>query len=140
MNKILKAEKELEIPFHDIDAIKIVWHGHYYKYFEIARTTLFRAIDYDVDEMLASNYGWPVVETQCRYLQPLTYGMKIKVIATLLEYEHRVKIGYEILESNTEKKMCRGQTIQVAYDLLRQATDLLTPEVFLNKLKKFGII
>ena len=138
MNKILKVEKELEIPFHDVDAMKIVWHGHYYKYFEIARTALFKSIDYDVNEMLQSEYGWPVVETHCRYLHPLVYGMKIRVVATLLEYEHRVKIGYEILEETTGKRMCKGTTFQVAYDMRKKETCLVTPAVFLNKLKRFG--
>ena len=22
---------ELEVPFHDVDSLHIVWHGHYYK-------------------------------------------------------------------------------------------------------------
>jgi acyl-CoA thioester hydrolase len=134
MTQILKAEKELEIPFHDVDAMQIVWHGNYYKYFEIARTALFRAIRYDVDEMLKSNYGWPVVETHCRYLRPLVYGMKIRVVATLMEYEHRVKIGYEIFENTTGGKMCKGYTTQVAYDMEKKETCLVVPHVLLEKL------
>ena len=31
---------ELEVPFHDIDGLGIVWHGNYFKYFELARTEL----------------------------------------------------------------------------------------------------
>ncbi len=134
MSKILKAEKELEIPFHDVDGMQIVWHGHYYKYFEIARTALFRTLQYDVDEMLESNYGWPVVETHCRYQHPLIYGMKIRIVATLMEYEHRVKIGYEIFEGITGKRMCKGYTVQVAYDMQKKETCLVAPEVFLQKL------
>ncbi len=137
MEKILKAETELEVPFHDVDAMKIVWHGNYYKYFEIARTALYRAIDYDVHLMLQSGYGWPVVESGCRYLNPLTYGMKIKSVATLLEYEHRVKIGYEIYDLATNKKMCKASTTQVAYDLSKKETCLVIPQVFLDKLKSF---
>ena len=25
------------MPFHDVDALHVVWHGHYYKYLELAR-------------------------------------------------------------------------------------------------------
>jgi len=31
-------EIRLEVPFHDVDALRIVWHGHYLKYLELART------------------------------------------------------------------------------------------------------
>lgn len=134
MNKILKAEKELEIPFHDVDGMHIVWHGNYYKYFEIARTALFRSIDYDVHEMLESEYGWPVVETRCRYLHPLIYGMKIRVVATFMEYEHRIRIGYEIFEKSAGKRMCKGHTIQVAYDMRKKETCLVAPKILLEKL------
>lgn len=140
MNKILKAENEWEIPFHDVDAMQIVWHGHYYKYFEIARTTLFRAIHYDVHEMLQSEYGWPVVETHCRYLNPLIYGMKIRIIATLMEYEHRVKIAYEIIEKTSGKTMCKGYSIQVAYDLRKRETCLVSPDVFQDRLRELKIV
>lgn len=139
MNKILKVERELEIPFYDVDRMQIVWHGNYYQYFEIARTALFRALDYDVHEMLESEYGWPVVETHCRYLHPLVYGMKISVAATLLEYEHRIRIGYEIFEKSTGKRMCKGHTIQVAYHMQKKETCLISPDIFLSRLKKLGI-
>ena len=45
------ADVEIEIPFHDVDGMWIVWHGHYYKYFEIVRAALFRKIDYKVDPL-----------------------------------------------------------------------------------------
>ncbi|WP_343034423.1 hypothetical protein [Candidatus Methylobacter favarea] len=31
---------DIEIPFHDIDMMEVVWHGHYAKYFESARCAL----------------------------------------------------------------------------------------------------
>jgi len=36
----IKASFEMEIPFFDVDTYKIVWHGNYAKYFEIARCEL----------------------------------------------------------------------------------------------------
>ena len=38
------AEVEIEIPFHDIDLMRIAWHGHYAKYLEVARTALLQQI------------------------------------------------------------------------------------------------
>ncbi len=34
------VDVELTIPFHDVDAMGVVWHGNYFRYFEIAREKL----------------------------------------------------------------------------------------------------
>lgn len=135
----LKAEVEIEVPFHDVDAMKIVWHGHYYKYFEIARTALLRSIDYDAQAAFDSGFAWPVIETHCRYAAPLLYGMKLTVSATLVEYEHRLKIEYAIRERGGEKILSQGRTTQVAFDMAKNELSLNTPDFFIEKLKKKGI-
>lgn len=129
---------EIEIPFHDVDAMKIVWHGHYYKYFEIARTALLRSIDYDVTQMLDSQFAWPVIESHCRYIAPLLYGMKIKVTAQLIEFKHRLKIEYQIRELPTEKIMSKGHTTQVAYDMVKKELCLVSPPILFTKLGLFN--
>ena len=35
-----EAEIIIRVPFHDVDLMEVVWHGHYAKYFEIARCAL----------------------------------------------------------------------------------------------------
>lgn len=34
------AEVEMTVPFHDVDMMEVAWHGHYVKYFELARCAL----------------------------------------------------------------------------------------------------
>ena len=58
------------MPFHDVDAMNVCWHGHYLKYFEIGRAALLRAFDYDYREMQASGYLWPIVEAHLKYVRP----------------------------------------------------------------------
>ncbi len=57
--KVLTASATVEVPFHDVDAMNVCWHGHYLKYFEIGRAALLRTFDYDYREMQASGYLWP---------------------------------------------------------------------------------
>lgn len=132
-----QTEVEIEVPFHDIDGIHYAWHGHYYKYFEIARTELLRSINYDVPEMAKSGYQWPVIETHCRYIQPLQYGQHARVIAVVQEYEYRLKIAYRIVDSKQNTKVAKGYTIQVAVDIDSMEMCLPSPPVLL---KKLGVI
>jgi acyl-CoA thioester hydrolase len=110
----LSEEVFLEIPFHDVDAMGVVWHGHYVKYLEIARTALLRKMDLDVPQLRDTGYGWFVAECHLKYIRPLFYGMKICVKATLLEFETRVKVGYLITDVNTGGCLNKAWTTHLA--------------------------
>lgn len=129
-NAILTHRITLESAFYDIDAMQVVWHGHYFKYFEIARTALLRRIGYDYPEMRASGFAWPVVECACRYARPIAYGERFTVIASLTEYENRLRIRYEILTPGEGQRICKGYTTQVAVDMTRNETCFVTPCAF----------
>jgi acyl-CoA thioester hydrolase len=124
MRPPLRAEVPLEIPFHDVDMMGIVWHGHYLKYFEIARTALMRSASMDMDAMARTSCGWPVVTCEIKYIKPLRYGQKVLVEATLLDYEDRLKIAYVIRDAESGAKLSKAVTVQLAVDT---ATGELAP-------------
>ena len=113
----LHAEISLEVPFHDVDSMGIVWHGHYLKYLEIARTALLRLAELDLDTMAATGCGWPIVTCELKYLRPLTYGQRVRVTATLMEYENRLKIAYAIFDAASGEKLTKAATVQLAVNL-----------------------
>jgi hypothetical protein len=59
---IVSSETEIDVPFFDVDLMEIVWHGHYAKYFEIARCDLLDKIDYGYMKMRSSGYAWPIID------------------------------------------------------------------------------
>lgn len=116
MNTPLRAEIQVEIPFHDVDSMGIVWHGHYLKYFEIARTALMRKAGMDIDSMARTGCAWPVVTCEIKYIKPLRYGQLIRVEAAFVEYEDRLKITYAVLDAATGERLSRATTVQLAVD------------------------
>ena len=131
----LSAEVEFLVPFHDLDPLGVVWHGNYFKYFEIARTEVMRGLGFDVEEMKLSGYAWPVVDAQCRYIAPLRYGMRVLVRAGILETAHRLKIAYEIKDKVSGRRLARGHTMQAAVKLGTWEMCFDTPEALLNRIK-----
>ncbi|WP_425219917.1 acyl-CoA thioesterase [Ralstonia solanacearum] len=132
----LSASALTEVPFHDVDAMNVCWHGHYLKYFEIGRAALLRAFDYDYPEMHASGYLWPVVEAHLKYVRPATYGQRIAVRATLLEYENRLKIGYEIADCASGQRLTKGHTVQVAVCAATSELQFVSPAVVFEKVER----
>lgn len=123
----LRAEVTLEIPFHDVDVMGIVWHGHYVKYLELARTALMRKAGLDLPEMNASGCGWPVVTCELKYIHPLRYGQQVRVEAELVEFEQRLKIAYVLRDPATGRKLTKASTVQLAVDLATGETRFETP-------------
>lgn len=107
----LERSIEVKIPFHDTDAAGLVWHGHYFKYFELARCELLDAIDYGYNEMKISGFVWPVVDLKARYISSLKFDQRITITAQLHEWEYRLRIHYEI-HDDQRQLVSRGHTDQ----------------------------
>ncbi len=116
MTAPLQADVTIDVPFHDVDSMGVVWHGHYLKYFEVARTALLRRVGMDLADMEASGCIWPVVTCDLRYLRPLRYGQKVRVQATLEAYDCRLRIHYEIHDLASGERLTRGTTLQLPVD------------------------
>ena len=129
-----QVEITLEVPFHDVDLMEVVWHGHYAKYFEMARSALFDTFDYNYREMKASGYAWPVIEFKVRYVQPMLLGQKIKIRASLIEYEIRLKTEYLITDALTGKRLTKAHTVQTAVDMATSELQFISPPILLEKL------
>lgn len=130
------AAARVEVPFHDVDAMNVCWHGHYLKYFELGRTALLRTFDYDYPAMQASGYLWPIVEVHLKYVRPAAYGQVLEVRTELLEFENRLKIAYEIVDVATQERMTKGYTIQVAICAATRELQFVSPPVVFEKLEQ----
>ncbi|WP_341326576.1 acyl-CoA thioesterase [Methylotuvimicrobium sp. KM2] len=135
---IVSCEVEIEVPFFDVDLMEIVWHGHYLKYFEIARCALLDKIDYGYMQMRESGYAWPVVDVRVRYAKPAKFGQKIIVHAELTEWENRMKINYLILDKQTGARLTRGYTYQVAVEISGGEMCYESPPILFEKLELFA--
>lgn len=130
----LSCEISLEPAFHDCDPMNVVWHGHYFKYLEIARCALLRRFDYDYPQMQASGWLWPVVDARIKYVRPLHYGQALRVRARVVEWENRLRIDYEILDGSSGERLTRAHTIQVAVHATTGELQYVCPPVLWQRL------
>lgn len=128
------AEVILQVQFFEVDAMEIVWHGNYTRYLEIARCALLDQIDYNYLQMKASGYSWPVIDMHLRYIAPATFSQRIKVSATLVEWQNRLKIEYLITDADTGRRLTRASTTQVAVNLATQEMCFASPSILFEKL------
>jgi acyl-CoA thioester hydrolase len=129
-----KATVAITVPFHDVDSIGVAWHGHYAKYFEIARCALLDSFAYGYVAMRESGFSWPVIDMHVRYVKSVTFGQRILVSATLREWENRLLIDYLITDETSGERLTKGRTVQVAVDMSNGEMCFVSPPVLFERL------
>ena len=134
MKQLLQVEIPIKVRFSDTDAMGVVWHGNYFRYFEIAREALLNQFNYGYRQMRDSGYVWPVVDTRVKYRDSLTFEQRVRVQARVSEYENRLRIEYQIFDKETGKRMTTGYTIQVAVDAESREMCFVSPAVLFERM------
>jgi acyl-CoA thioester hydrolase len=62
------------------------------------------------------------------------FGQRIKVTATLREWEYRLSIDYLVSDAVSGARLTKGNTIQVAVDMQTKELCLMSPPVLFDKL------
>jgi acyl-CoA thioester hydrolase len=130
------ADVELEVRFHDVDMVGVVWHGHYLRYFENARWALMDRLGYGLDRMLESGYGWPIVELQTRYLNTARFGDRLHVRASLIEWESRLVLNYLVSRPDDGMRIARARSVQVAVDMRTGELQFASPPGFVSAVRE----
>lgn len=135
MAKSISVIIEKDVPFYDVDSYRIVWHGHYPKYFEEARCALLEKIGFAYQQMEESGYFFPIIDLQTRYVKPLIFRQKIKIMARLKEWEHKLVINYLITDSESGEKLTKGSTTQVAVLMPENITQFESPAILVKRVE-----
>ena len=129
--KVLVSEIEIAIRFSETDAMGVVWHGNYLKFFEDAREKF--GADYGIEYMDAYNAGFytPIVNSEISHKASVYYGQKIKV-KTILEQRASSKIvfRYEVHIVETGELAATGATTQVFLGIESRMLELNKPKFF----------
>ena len=107
-----RSHVNIRVIYADTDAMGIVYHTNYIKWFEIGRTELLRGVGIVYAQMEAQGYNLPLTEVYCNYLFPAKYD-QIVVVETELEYLKRasMKFIYTIWDEDREKALVEGHTV-----------------------------
>ena len=130
---MLTHKTTCRVIYADTDKMGYVYHANYFRWFETARSELFREIGISYKAIEAEGIFLPVSEAHCKFISPSQYD-DILVIETSLDT--RVKAGmkfdYRIFNQDGKKILARGYTKHACVD---QNGKVVRPPEFLAKLK-----
>lgn len=133
---MISAEVTVKAQFYDLDPMQVVWHGNYLRFLEQGRCALLDKIAFNYEEMSRTGYSWPVVDLRIKYLRPLRFGQEARVVASLLEYENRLKIGYRLFDRASGETLTKAHTIQVAVDAATNELCYESPAILREKVQR----
>ncbi|MGB0915486.1 MAG: acyl-CoA thioesterase [Crocinitomicaceae bacterium] len=129
--KTLESSIEIPIRFSETDAMGVVWHGNYLKFFEDGREDF--GIQHGMEYLDVFNQGFytPIVKTDINYKTSVYYGQRIKV-RTILECHPASKIvfKYEVINLTTGEVSATGSTTQVFLSVDDRILELVKPPFY----------
>jgi acyl-CoA thioester hydrolase len=110
----LEESTTVLVRFNEVDALQIVWHGHYVSYFEEARRAFGRRYGLDYPVFFKHNVAAPLVELHVDYLAPARLSDVLEVTARLFKSEAaKLEFAYEIRSQGEARLLVTGNTVQV---------------------------
>lgn len=123
------CEVELTVPFHDLDPMQVVWHGNYFKYFEMARTALFDSFGIDLYSYFQkTDYLFPIIKTTTKHIVSLRHRDRFVCKAALVDVRYKIIVDFEIRLIKNGKICTRGRSEQVAVKYPEMEMLLIIPE------------
>lgn len=120
----------IRVRFYEVDAYSVVWHGHYVGWFEVGRNDLTEQFHIGPLQLKEKNLLAPVVELNCEYKFPATYGESL-LIRTTMERTEVAKLifHYRVLSQGNGKVLATSSTTHVLTDLNGNLLYRVPPEV-----------
>lgn len=116
-NIILKASKEFQIRFSEVDSMNIVWHGSYALYFEDAREEFGKIHGIDYLSIFSNGYFAPLVDLRLQYKKPLSYGKTARVEISFRNTDTaKIIFDYQIFDAEDDSLVATGYSVQVFLD------------------------
>lgn len=114
----LACRTEITVRFSEVDAMQVVWHGEYVRYFEDGREAFGRAYPgLGYMDFFDNGYTAPIVDLQVQYLRPLTINERATVEVRYIDTEAaKICFEYEIRRGRDNEVAVRGTTVQVFVD------------------------
>jgi acyl-CoA thioester hydrolase len=127
----LTSTIEIDVRFSETDAMGVVWHGNYLKYFEDGREHFGRV--YDIPYLKVVDHGFfiPIVHTSIDFKSSVYYGQKINVITEYVPVRTaKIVFTYKVINLTTGEIAAVGTTTQVFVSQQTRQLELLSPPFY----------
>ncbi|MBX3425087.1 MAG: acyl-CoA thioesterase [Pirellulales bacterium] len=111
----MQHELAIDVRYYETDGQGVVHHANYFKYFELARVEMLKAMGHDYADLERDGVFLVVHSVGCKFLRPARFGDRVRIVtevtkATMARIEHR----YDVYVDST--KIAEGQSVIACID------------------------
>ena len=101
-NSSLTDTTTVRVLYADTDAMGIVYHGHYFRWFEKGRCELMRGIGLAYKDFEDQGFGLPVVDMGCKFHRSARYDEELTLSTTVDDIRAAsMRFGYSLSRGQT---------------------------------------
>jgi len=109
---------ETDVRFSEIDALGIVWHGHYLKFFEDGREAFGRQYGLGYMDVYKNEFAIPLVNINVDFKKTVKYGDKIIIETTFINNPaSKIIFNYKLFRASDGELAAKGESTQVFVSL-----------------------
>lgn len=124
-----------KVNFYDTDAMAVVHHSNYIRWFEIGRVEFLREAGITLNQLMDDGYVFPITEVSAKYVNSAKFDDEL-IIETTPEALTKAKMAftYRILRASDDTLLVTGRT-QNVFTSMETGKITRLPETYYNKLK-----
>ncbi len=131
VDKPYKHRFTCRVIYGDTDNMGMAYHANYFRWFEMGRTEMFRALGLPYREIEDRGVFLPVSECQCKFLSSARYDDRITIETSLdLGMRAGVRFNYVIYKAEDDTPLATGYTKHACVDPQGR---VVRPPAFLKK-------
>jgi acyl-CoA thioester hydrolase len=138
-NKTLTHKTQVAVRFSEVDALGIVWHGNYIKFFEDGREAFGNHFGLSYIDVYKNKFATPLVNFNVDYKKTVKYGDSVIVETTFINSPAaKIIFHYKIYRASDNELVAVGESTQVFINLEHELL-ITTPPFFEEWKKQHGL-
>ena len=124
------------VNFYDTDAMAVVHHSNYIRWFEIGRVDFLRRIGITLGEMMDDGYVFPITEVKCKYIASGKFDDVLRIETTPVALTKvKMEFSYKIYRDSDNTLLVEGFTPERVYQQTDGAYYPRLPEKYYAKMR-----
>lgn len=112
---MIQSRAQIVVRYAETDMMGVVYHGSYFPWFEVGRTTMLKELGLAYRQLEVDGYRLPVLEVSAKYIRPALYDDTLTIITTLREKPMlRIRLEYEVRRG--EELLATGLSVHAFVD------------------------
>lgn len=134
---MITTETSFRVRYIETDQMGVVYHGHYFQYYEAARAEFIRHLGMSYSDVEKSGIIMPVIDVHARYYRPALYDelLTVKVILKEMPVHHKIEFHHEVY--NEKKQLLNTGKVVLYFMEAKTMKKVAMPEILKIKLEPY---